>query len=40
MTLSQKVVNKLNLLILNLITSIVVTIKVEWDIEGLLWFLP
>lgn len=34
MTLSQKVVNKLNLLTLNLIASIVVTIEVEWNVEG------
>ena len=38
MTFSQKAVNKLNLLTLNLITSTVVTIEVEWNIE-MLWFL-
>lgn len=34
MTLSQKVVNKLNILTLNLITSIAVAIEVEWNVEG------
>lgn len=38
MTLSQKVVSMSNLLTLNLITSIVVTIEVGWTVEGVLWF--
>lgn len=34
MTLSQKVVSKLNLLTVNHITSIIVIIEVEWNVEG------
>ena len=39
MTLSQKVVNKLNLLTLTIIASIVVTIEVDWKVEAWLGFL-
>lgn len=39
MTLSQKVVDKLNLLTLTLIASVVVTIEVDWKAEAWLGFL-